>query len=125
MTWSSIGAFLLALAVVIGAFGAHALRERLDEYSTGIYERAVFYQYIHALGLLVLGIALSAHLVTDGAAGIAAWCFVAGILIFCGSLYALALSGIKKLGAVTPLGGLAFIAAWIAFAIGLAAAHSV
>jgi uncharacterized membrane protein YgdD (TMEM256/DUF423 family) len=121
MQWSVVGAVLLACAVAIGAFGAHALRERLDAYATGIYERAVFYHFIHALGLLVLGIAAGAGTIAGGAVPLVGWLLVCGIVIFCGSLYALALSGLRVLGAITPLGGLAFITAWCVFAY--AAAH--
>jgi uncharacterized membrane protein YgdD (TMEM256/DUF423 family) len=115
--WSIAGATLLGLAVAIGAFGAHALRDRLDAYAMGVYERAVFYHFVHALGLLALGIAVRAGALSAGAAGLPGWLLLAGIVIFCGSLYALALSGVRKLGAITPLGGLAFIAGWIALAV--------
>jgi uncharacterized membrane protein YgdD (TMEM256/DUF423 family) len=123
--WGAVGAVLAAVAVLIGAFGAHALKDRLDAYSTQIYERAVFYHFVHALGLIAVGIALAAH-VAGGAANAAGWLLLAGIAIFSGSLYALALSGIKALGAITPLGGLAFVAGWVALAWSLAtgdAAH--
>jgi uncharacterized membrane protein YgdD (TMEM256/DUF423 family) len=116
MNWSAIGAALLGIAVLIGAFGAHALRERLDAYSTGIYERAASYHFIHALGLLALGTALAAGAANGWAAQLAGWLLLAGILIFCGSLYALALSRVRALGAITPLGGAAFVAGWFAFA---------
>ncbi len=116
MSWSSLGAASLALAVAIGAFGAHALRARLDAYATGIYERAVFYHFVHALGILAIGIAIRAHAAAPGTANVAAWLLLAGMLIFSGSLYALALSGNRKLGAITPLGGLAFVAGWVTFA---------
>ncbi len=116
MNWGAAGALLLALAVLIGAFGAHALRARLDAYATGIYERAVFYHFVHALGLLGIGVAVAAHAAAPGAAQLAGWLLLAGIVIFSGSLYALALSGIRALGAITPLGGLAFVAGWISLA---------
>jgi len=119
MSWSSVGAVLLALAVAIGAFGAHALRERLDAYATGIYERAVFYHFVHALGLVAIGIAVSARVAVGSTALVAGWLLLVGIIVFSGSLYALALTGIKKLGAITPIGGLAFIAGWIVFAFAL------
>lgn len=120
MYWSEIGALLLAIAVMIGAFGAHALRARLDAYATGIYERAVFYHFVHALGLLGIGIAVRAHVASSGVANIAGWLLAVGIAIFSGSLYALALSGNRKLGAITPIGGLLFVAGWIGFAWSLA-----
>jgi uncharacterized membrane protein YgdD (TMEM256/DUF423 family) len=116
LNWGAAGAVLAAAAVLIGAFGAHALKERLDAYATQIYERAVFYHFVHALGLIAVGIALAAHVVGGPAAGAAGWLLLAGIVIFSGSLYALALSGIKILGAITPIGGLAFVAGWLAFA---------
>jgi uncharacterized membrane protein YgdD (TMEM256/DUF423 family) len=120
MAWGLIGAVLMALAVLIGAFGAHALRERLDAYATGIYERAVFYHIAHALGLFGLGIAVSAGVVAQPAATIGGWLLVIGVVIFSGSLYALALSGVRALGAITPLGGIAFVGGWIAIAFAFA-----
>ena len=122
MTWSVAGAILLGIAVLIGAFGAHALRARLDAYATGIYERAVFYHFIHAVGLIVLGIAISTGSVCGPAPMLAGWLLFAGLIVFCGSLYALALSGMRMLGAITPLGGLAFVAGWFAFAYALGSA---
>ena len=104
MNWSAIGAVALGLAVALGAFGAHGLRGRLDEYSLGIYEKAVFYHFIHAIGLLVVPLLTKNERVC--------WLLALGILLFSGSLYALAISGVRALGAVTPFGGLAFIAAW-------------
>jgi len=120
MNWAVTGSVVLALAVLIGAFGAHALRARLDAYATGIYERAVFYQFVHALGLLGIGIAIATHAAAAGPAGIAGGLLLAGIIVFSGSLYALALSGIRALGAITPLGGLAFVAGWITLAFAFA-----
>ena len=114
-----MGAILLALAVVLGAFGAHGLRSRLDAYSMGVYEKAVFYHFIHALGLLVVSVLPRIGALRAGTGTWVCWLLVAGILLFSGSLYLLALTGVRTLGAVTPLGGLAFIAAWIALAWGL------
>jgi uncharacterized membrane protein YgdD (TMEM256/DUF423 family) len=115
MNWGATGALLLALAVLVGAFGAHALKERLDAYGLQIYERAVFYHFVHALGLVAIGIVIATHAVS-GPLDLAGWLLLAGIVIFSGSLYALALSGIKVLGAITPIGGLCFVAGWVAFA---------
>jgi uncharacterized membrane protein YgdD (TMEM256/DUF423 family) len=112
MNWTAVGAIALALAVMIGAFGAHGLRGRLDDYSLGIYERAVFYHFVHALGILIVS------LFFPNKAG--AWVcglLAAGIVLFSGSLYALALSGNRMLGAITPIGGLSFIAAWALLAV--------
>lgn len=122
MNWSAIGATVLGIAVLIGAFGAHALRDRLDAYATGIYERAASYQFVHGLGLLALGIALAAGQASAAAAALAGWLLLAGLIVFCGSLYALALSGVRALGAITPLGGIALVAGWFAFAYALVAA---
>jgi uncharacterized membrane protein YgdD (TMEM256/DUF423 family) len=112
--WTSIAAGALALAVMIGAFGAHALRDKLDAYSMGVYEKAVFYHFIHALGLLIVSVLKPPSM--NWICGL----LLAGIVLFSGSLYALAVTGMRALGAVTPLGGLAFIAAWLwlAFAVG-------
>ena len=111
MTWSATAALLLALAVMLGAFGAHGLKDRLDAYSMDVYQKAVFYHFIHALGLLVVTLApRTANLVWVNLL------LVAGILIFSGSLYLLAITGVRTLGAITPLGGLSFIAAWLMLA---------
>ena len=116
MNWSAVAAVLLGLAVILGAFGAHGLRDRLDAYSMNIYERAVFYHFIHALGLLIVSLLpKSLGLSQSGATWVCTLLF-AGILIFSGSLYALAVSGVRVLGAITPLGGLSFIAAWLLLA---------
>ena len=124
MNWGAVGAALLALAVLVGAFGAHALRERLDAHATSIYERAVFYHAVHALGLVALGIGNAAGVLAGAAANVAGWFLLAGIVIFSGSLYALALSGVRALGAVTPLGGVAFVGGWCALAYAFATATS-
>jgi uncharacterized membrane protein YgdD (TMEM256/DUF423 family) len=116
MNWSAVGAGFLAIAVGLGAFGAHGLRARLDAYSLGIWEKAVFYHFIHAIGLLV--VPTLAKLSTDSASRVC-WLLALGILLFSGSLYTLALTGVRTLGAVTPLGGLAFIGAWVLLCIGL------
>ena len=113
MNWSAIAAFLLALAVALGAFGAHALKNHLDAYLMGVWDKAVFYHFVHALGLLLIGLAARAGALRPPAANVAGWLLVAGIVLFSGSLYTLALSRVYALGALTPLGGLAFIAAWI------------
>lgn len=114
----TLGAALLAVAVAAGAFGAHALRARLAPDMSAVYHTAVQYHFYHALGLLALGVV--ALRVTEStwlhAAG---WVMVAGIVLFSGSLYLLSLSGMRALGAITPFGGLAFIVAWVLFAIGI------
>jgi uncharacterized membrane protein YgdD (TMEM256/DUF423 family) len=116
MTWTSAGALGVALAVALGAFGAHALKGRLDAYAMGIWEKAVFYQAIHALGLIVTPLLAKTGLATATGAAWACGLMLAGILLFSGSLYLLALTGARALGAVTPFGGAAFIAAWLVLA---------
>jgi uncharacterized membrane protein YgdD (TMEM256/DUF423 family) len=116
MIWSAIGAAVMALGVMFGAFGAHALKERLDAYSMGVYEKAVFYHFIHALGILIVTALLRAGALTESASNLVCALLLAGIILFSGSLYLLALTGNRTLGIVTPFGGLAFIAAWLVLA---------
>jgi uncharacterized membrane protein YgdD (TMEM256/DUF423 family) len=119
MNWSAVAAVLLGLAVGIGAFGAHGLKGRLDDYSMGVYEKAVIYHFFHAIGLLVVSILPRVGVIPQSAGTWVCSLLLAGILLFSGSLYVLALSGITALGAVTPLGGLAFLAAWFMLAFWL------
>ena len=118
MIWSAVGALALALAVALGAFGAHGLRGRLDAYSMGIYEKAVFYHFLHAIGILV--VPLFARLAAMPRAGLVCALLAAGIVFFSGSLYLLAVTGTRWLGAVTPIGGVCFILAWLILAYSLA-----
>ena len=106
----ALGALSALLAVAAGAFGAHALRARLSPDMLAVFETGARYQMYHALGLLA--VAWAAGRWPGGATSTAGWLFVAGTLIFSGSLYALVLSGQRWLGAVTPLGGVAFLAGW-------------
>lgn len=112
------GALFCALAVIFGAFGAHALKTKLPADMMAIYQTAVQYHFIHALGLLAIGLAATQFGSNTWftASGIA---MLIGIIIFSGSLYTLSLSGIRWLGAITPIGGLGLITAWALFAIGL------
>lgn len=110
------GAVNAALAVALGAFGAHALKDKLSERYLAIWDTAVQYQMFHALGLLAVGILMSSSLL--GPSSQLTWAgylLLAGIIIFSGSLYALSLSGVGVLGAITPIGGVAFIVGWILF----------
>ena len=109
-----LGALSALLAVAAGAFGAHALRERLSPDMLAVFETGARYQMYHALALLA--VAWAAGRWPGSAAVAAGWLFVAGTLVFCGSLYLLTLTGQRWLGAITPLGGLAFIAGWAALA---------
>ena len=106
----------MGLAVGFGAFEAHGLKGRLDDYSMGVYEKAVLYHFFHALGLLVVSILPRLNAISQSAGDWISSLLLAGIVLFSGSLYVLALSGVKALGAVTPLGGLAFLSAWFMLA---------
>jgi uncharacterized membrane protein YgdD (TMEM256/DUF423 family) len=110
-----LGAVSAFLAVAAGAFGAHALRARLAPDLLAIFETGARYQMFHALALVL--IALLAARQPTGALTLAGWMFVLGTLLFSGSLYALALTGVRALGAITPLGGLCFLAGWVALAL--------
>jgi len=114
--WCVFAASLaLAAAVALGAFGAHAFRARLAPESLAVYQTAVQYHFWHALGLLGVGILMAQWPIAHGLVW-AAWLLIAGLLLFCGSLYLLALTGERWLGAVTPIGGVAFVAAWLVLA---------
>src|SRR5579862_9313334 len=117
MNWTAAGTTALALAVIIGAFGAHSLKGRLDDYSLSVYERAVFYHFVHALGILIVSVMLDAGRLPRFAGAWICWLLLAGVVLFSGSLYALALTGQRILGAITPLGGVSFIAAWVLLAV--------
>jgi len=110
----SAAVFLFA-AVALGAFGAHALKAKLEPDLLAVYQTAVQYHFWHALGLLAVGILLL-HKPESGTLIAAAALLAAGIVVFCGSLYALALTGVRGWGAVAPIGGVAFLAAWAALA---------
>jgi uncharacterized membrane protein YgdD (TMEM256/DUF423 family) len=99
------------LSVGLGAFGAHSLKNILDEYGKSIYERAVLYQMFHTLALFLVGVLY--HLFKETSFFLAGWGFFIGILLFSGSLYALAITGLKWLGVITPIGGVAFLFGWV------------
>lgn len=104
-----VGAVIGMLGVAAGAFGAHALRERLSDRSLDVFETAARYQMYHALAILAAAWAVDRW---GGLAGAAGWSFVIGVVVFSGSLYLLALTGVRWLGAITPIGGVAFIVGW-------------
>jgi len=114
-TFMFIGALMGFVGVGLGAFGAHGLRGRLSPEMLSVFETGVRYQMYHALALLAVALMMSR--VEGRLVVIAGWSFTAGILIFSGSLYALALTGVTTLGAITPIGGVAFLAGWVALAI--------
>ena len=113
----ALGALLAFAAVALGAFGAHALKARLAPDMAAVWQTAVQYHGWHALALVAAGLVLLQR-PEAGAVAAAGWLFVAGVVLFSGSLYALALTGTRAFGAVTPLGGVAFLAGWAAFAWG-------
>jgi len=111
------GAIFMALGVLLGAFGAHALKTRLTPEMMQIYQIGVEYQFYHAIGLLftgIIGFQINSKWVSRSAIFLGI-----GIILFSGSLYLIALSGIKAIGAITPIGGLLFVAGWISLAIGV------
>jgi uncharacterized membrane protein YgdD (TMEM256/DUF423 family) len=114
-TFWMLGCVLAILGVGAGAFGAHALRARLTPDLLAVFETGARYQLYHALALLAVALAAAHHPAPPLRA--AGWLFTAGIVLFSGSLYALALTGVRALGAVTPLGGACFLAGWIALAL--------
>lgn len=114
--WVALGSLNLALAVALGAFGAHGLKARLTAEQLAWWHTGCNYHFIHALGLLALGILATSRPDLTWSRGIGA-CLLAGILIFSGSLYVMALGAPRWFGAITPIGGLAFIAGWLWLAV--------
>jgi uncharacterized membrane protein YgdD (TMEM256/DUF423 family) len=112
--WIFVAGILSFLAVSLGAFGAHALSSRFGDYEKGIWQTAVFYHLTHAIALLAFSIGMIAYrpLAEISGASAIGFLFTVGILLFSGSLYALALSGVKVLGAITPFGGVSMLAGW-------------
>jgi uncharacterized membrane protein YgdD (TMEM256/DUF423 family) len=119
----TFGALSAATSIVLGAFGAHALKGKLSISSQATFETAVHYQMTHSLGLLLVGV-LMLVLGVKTPWLTAAWSFTVGIFLFSGSLYGLALLGWRWLGPVTPVGGALFIVGWLALAYGLLTAVS-
>lgn len=115
-TWFALGAFCAGTGVALGAFGAHGLKNHVGPEMVAVFETGVRYQLIHALALFAVGVATdhwpSKWIATSGSL------FVVGMILFSGSLYALALGGPRWLGPVTPLGGICFMVGWLALAIG-------
>jgi uncharacterized membrane protein YgdD (TMEM256/DUF423 family) len=111
-----LGGLFAFLGVAAGAFGAHTLRDAISTHYLNIFETGVRYQMYHSFGLFISGWALDRY--NDTYFRFAGWMFVAGILLFSGSLYALVLTGSEWLGAITPLGGVSFLAGWLLIIIG-------
>jgi len=114
-----LASIAMFLAVALGAFGAHALKSRLSADMTGVWQTAVQYHAWHALALFGVGL-LMLHWPERADLGIAAWLLLAGVVLFSGSLYALALTEVRGLGAITPIGGVAFLAGWAVLAWAIA-----
>ena len=113
----------MALAILLGAFAAHGLKDQLGAYELQVFEKGVFYQIVHALAILI--VSLAAQIFGERSTLLILICkiFLFGIVIFCGSLYLLALTGIKWLGAITPIGGMAFIVGWILLGVAFLRKH--
>ncbi|WP_178022626.1 DUF423 domain-containing protein [uncultured Paenibacillus sp.] len=112
----TLGGIMMFLAVALGAFGAHALKNRLTEDRQKTYQTGIQYHIAHGQGLILLGLA-AAQFESTTQIVLAGWFLLAGIILFSGSLYALSLTGIRKLGAITPIGGVCFLAGWVIFVI--------
>jgi len=110
----AIGGAAALLAVALGAFGAHALKSRIPPDMLAVWQTGIEYHVFHALGLVAVGI-VAIHLPDSAPLKWSGWLMLAGIVLFSGSLYLLALTGERSLGAITPIGGLAFLAAWALF----------
>ena len=106
-----IGCFFAFATVILGAFGAHALKDQLSLYGKSIYEKGIFYQMFHSIGILIVSILH--HTTNSLDLSVCIWLFMFGIILFSGSLYILALTDIKWFGAITPIGGLLFIVGWL------------
>jgi uncharacterized membrane protein YgdD (TMEM256/DUF423 family) len=113
--WITLGALSAGVSVIVGAFGAHVLHSRLPADMMGVLETGTRYQMYHALGLIAVGLAWERG--APRPLTIAAWLFAIGSALFSGSLYALAITGVKTWGAVTPFGGLALILGWLVFTL--------
>lgn len=111
--FTMLGAIFAGLSVGLGAFGAHALKARVEPRLLEVWQTGASYQMSHALALIAVAWLLSRA--ESGAAVVAGWAFVIGVVLFSGSLYAMTLTGVRALGAITPLGGVSFLIGWIAF----------
>lgn len=115
LNWLAVGALTGAIGVLLGAFGAHALKSRVSEHLLAVFEVGVRYQMYHALALLA--VAWAAERYPGSWTTLSGWLFLAGIVIFSGSLYLMTFTGARWLGAITPIGGLCFIVGWLSLVI--------
>jgi len=113
-----LGAINAFLCVAFGAFGAHGLKQRLSAEMLTVYQTGVQYHFYHSLGLIIVGLVLL-HLPKSKPVLLSGWLMLGGIVLFSASLYALSLTEIRVLGAITPLGGIAFLSAWLLLAYGV------
>ncbi|MEY2196709.1 DUF423 domain-containing protein [Neobacillus sp. BF23-41] len=113
-----IGAINAFIAVALGAFGAHGLKDKLDAHYLDIWKTGVTYQMFHAIGILIIGLLISKVAASSPQFTWSGWLMLAGIIFFSGSLYVLSLTKIGILGAITPIGGVCFLAAWILMVVG-------
>ena len=109
--WTQIASIVMFLGVLLGAFGAHALRGKMDDYALSVFKTAGLYQFVHGLALFV--VAWLSTQTGNPKTQLAGIFFLLGIILFSGSLYLLSVTGIKWLGAITPLGGISFLIGWI------------
>lgn len=115
MFWFRYGSLFALLGVALGAFGAHGLRETLSAEAKATYQTAVLYHLVHSLGLLAVGW-LATLKPSEGLLRLAGWSFILGVILFSGSLYLLSVTGMRKFGIITPLGGLSFLIGWACLA---------
>lgn len=116
--WLVLGSLNMAMAVALGAFGAHGLKSRLSSEMLETWQTGVTYHFYHAIGLMLLGLTM-AKFGSSTVFRSAGWVMLVGIVLFSGSLYVLCLSGFRKLGMITPIGGVFFILAWVLFGMGV------
>lgn len=112
-----LGSINMAISIALGAFGAHGLKGKVTERMIANWETGAHYHMIHAIALLIIGLVLAKMTGSTGMMKTSGYLIFAGILLFSGSLYVMALTGVTKLGMITPIGGVAFIVGWILFAI--------
>ena len=117
-TFLSLGAINAFICVALGAFGAHGLKNSLSEDMLVVFHLAVQYHFYHALALMIIGLILL-HFTKSRLIALSGWLMLLGIVLFCGSLYILSLTGVRGLGMIAPLGGLSLLSAWALLATGL------
>ncbi|MDX1920623.1 MAG: DUF423 domain-containing protein [Candidatus Caenarcaniphilales bacterium] len=117
LNWTFLGSILCFLSVSLGAFGAHGLKSHLSEGNLAVFHTGVTYQFMHSLSIIILGICIVSGIFNKSLLRYSCICFLAGIVLFSGSLYILSTMQIKWIGFLTPLGGLLFLIGWILFGL--------